>query len=188
MQGTRLVDRVRLGSGAGGALAPQILERDRRERQIRATGPFPASDDRPDRAGRRAISLQIRPLGRGVALHESALGTWQTYRGEFAHVRFRSEADMHRDVSTASVADDRTPDMEVCWVSLSERIRFQRWPTSRRRVLVQGGQHCESSNSYSVGEVEQNDHQSARKGESQALTGHGHSQDWNEMPGHRSCG
>src|SRR5215467_3945227 len=64
MQGTRLVDRVRLGSGAGGARAPQILERDRRERQIRAAGPFPASDDRPDRAGRRAISLQIRPLGR----------------------------------------------------------------------------------------------------------------------------
>src|SRR5262252_7154583 len=64
MQGTRLVDRVRLGSGAGGALAPQILERDRRERQIRAAGPFPASDDRPDRTGRRAISLQIRPLGR----------------------------------------------------------------------------------------------------------------------------
>jgi uncharacterized OsmC-like protein len=42
---------------------------------------------------------------------------------------------MHRDVSTASVADDPTPDMEVCWVSLSERIRFQRWPTSVAECL-----------------------------------------------------
>src|SRR5262249_31663718 len=80
MQGTRLVDRVRLGSGAGGALATQILERDRRERQIRAAGPFPASDNRPDRAGRRAISLQIRPLGSGIALHESLMA--QTGSGE----------------------------------------------------------------------------------------------------------
>jgi hypothetical protein len=37
----------------------------------------------------------------------SAIGTKQTCRREFAHVRFRSEADMHgHEASTAQAADD----------------------------------------------------------------------------------
>jgi len=44
---------------------------------------------------------------RFAAVHMSAFGRKQTYRGEFALVRFRREADIQgRGTSITSVADD----------------------------------------------------------------------------------
>src|SRR5262249_18241437 len=40
------------------------------------------------------LSARCSCADKVIAVHESAFGTQRTYRGQFAHVRFRSEADI----------------------------------------------------------------------------------------------
>src|SRR6516165_398481 len=58
----RLVDDLRLGPRAGGALAPQIPGRHRRHRDVRDAGAFSTSHRRTGRAGWSEVPLQVPPV------------------------------------------------------------------------------------------------------------------------------
>ena len=59
MSRARLVDDLRLGSGAGRAVAAKVSHRDRRDRQICFADPFSTSDDGAHRDRRRTVQVQV---------------------------------------------------------------------------------------------------------------------------------
>src|SRR5262249_16929420 len=59
MSRARLVDDLRLGSGAGRAVAAKVSHRDRRDRQICFADPLPTSDDGAHRGRRRTVQVQV---------------------------------------------------------------------------------------------------------------------------------
>ena len=62
MSRARLVDDLRLGSGASRAVAAKVSYRDCRDRAICVADPFSTSDDGADRGRRCAVQVQVRAI------------------------------------------------------------------------------------------------------------------------------